>query len=289
MNISLLKFSFFTAVIISTIGCASNLLPQNLEGGISAESREKAYAILQESRKAQGQKNLEDKAAYRITGVDTWKGILGTIGKPWHQNRTHLQFTFSIQDFDGQVEYLDGDMKGYTAAYMGKEFYLKNEDGQYEKQEKINKAVVFGIEALKFLGEALEGVLSAEYIGYEGEEEYRGRNCDVIYATWKSIEPNDEFDQYRIYINQETKLVERLEYTIRKNYMWMPGDAILYGNAVYDDYRDVGGYKIPFVQTVFAFSVNDDIDNNLHQLVIEDVEYLDQDVKTIIEENLPGK
>jgi len=269
------KIWVISLLTVFFIGCTSNLLPTKLKSGISDESKKKAEELLKESVEAQGYGNIADKQAYRLIATDTWRGFMGTMGKIWPQKKSKLKFTYPIDVFDGQVEYLGGKKKGFKAAIRNDTYYVMGEDGKYKEVKKRNKKVIFGIEAYKFFTQIAQSMLSCEYLGYGGEEEYRGKNYDLVFGTWGSIEPNPNYDHFLIYINKETKLIDRATFTIRENYMPMPGDGMLYGNIVYQDYRDVDGLKVPFKQTIFDFDVAKKLEKYLHEFVIEEFEFID--------------
>lgn len=260
---------------MSLVGCTANLLPTKLKTGISDSSKEKAIELIKESMKAQGYGNIADQKAYQITATDTWQGFMGKMGKLWPQKISKIKLTYPIDVFDGQVEYLDGKRKGFKAALRNGKYYEMGEDSQFRVAKKRNKKVIFGIEAYKFFTQISSGMLSCDFLGYVGEEVYRGKKYDVVFGTWESLKPNSKYDQFLIYINKETKLIDRATYTIRQNYMPMPGDDMLYGNIVYQDYKDVDGFKVPFKQTVFDFDVENKLEDFLHEFVIEKFEFID--------------
>ena len=95
-----------------------------------------------------------------------------------------------------------------------------------------------------------------------------GRPCN---ATWETAEPHQEHDQYLLYINQESKLIEYASYTIRENYL--PGPKKFYGTIQFSDLREVKGVKIPFRQSVFLNAPKEKERKYLHQLTIEEFRF----------------
>lgn len=63
----------------------------------------------------------------------------------------------------------------------------------------------------------------------------------LVFGTWKTLGPNDEFDQYIFWISKKTKLLEIVQYTVRVV------DPKAAGFVVFDDFREVGGIVVPFV------------------------------------------
>ena len=269
------KGIYLAAVFTFLVGCTSNLVPPSLEQGIPESSKVKAISLLKESMEAQGYGNIIEQKAYEFTFTDTWQGFMGTMGKLWPQNKSRLKLTLPIYKFEGHIEYLDGEEKGFQASIINDNYSVLDTNNQYRAMEEHDKKVVFGIEAYKFFGEIAPSMLTCDFLGYVGEEEYRGQKYDVVFGTWKTLEANDETDHFLVYINKETKLIDRTTYTIRENYMAMPGDGMLYGNLVYEDYRNIEGLMVAHKQYIFDFDVEDDFEDYLHFIEIEDFKFID--------------
>ncbi len=89
-----------------------------------------------------------------------------------------------------------------------------------------------------------------------GEAEHRGRSYERVFVTWGAAEPHLEDDQYLLWIDKETGLVEMVRYTVRELLLMTEGlthsltRALGAGTIHFDDYREIDGVMIPFVQTV---------------------------------------
>ncbi|MFK7925359.1 MAG: hypothetical protein AB8H47_25615, partial [Bacteroidia bacterium] len=79
---------------------------------------------------------------------------------------------------------------------------------------------------------------------YYGERSLRGQAYNLVFASWGSESPNPDYDQYILWINTETKLVDYCVYTLRDN--TNPVTRQKYGSIAYQDYRDIEGFKVPF-------------------------------------------
>lgn len=79
---------------------------------------------------------------------------------------------------------------------------------------------------------------------YAGSKEIEDITYDLVFATWESLEPNKEFDQYLLYISQETGLVAFASYTVRDAYL--PSPKNVYGSIRYEDMQENSdGIKYP--------------------------------------------
>ena len=55
---------------------------------------------------------------------------------------------------------------------------------------------------------------SAGIISYAGETALGEVPYDLVFVSWNSPEPQEDFDQYIVRVNQQTKLVDYLRYTV---------------------------------------------------------------------------
>ena len=65
-----------------------------------------------------------------------------------------------------------------------------------------------------------------------------GRTRDRLYVTWNQSEPQRDFDQYLLWVDPDSGLVDRVDFTIRA----LSGLAV--ATARFEDYDEVGGVKL---------------------------------------------
>ena len=76
----------------------------------------------------------------------------------------------------------------------------------------------------------------------------------------------EKIDQFIVWINKRTGLIDYLRYTVRDFARFAKG------TMQFEDYRDVQGIMVPFKQTVVTNSEPDG-DSVLHQLIFEEVKF----------------
>ena len=74
---------------------------------------------------------------------------------------------------------------------------------------------------------------------YAGESLRNGNKYDLVFATWKDAKPLKDTDQYLIWINKETGLIDRVEFSVRDVMKWIKG------GLDFVDYQDFNGLKLP--------------------------------------------
>ena len=172
---------------------------------------------------------------------------------------------YTIGDFDGQVELLEGKNKGFIGGIQSFDYYEINE-GKYDTDVKYDKRLKFGLAAYHYFFEMAARLRDATLIQYVGEETFKGEKMHKIFASW-GTERTRDYDQYVLFIDEKSGLDEGVTHTIRDSYL--PGAQPLHSSTRFDDYREIGGVMIPFSTTVQLFDLKDDINKYLHKFTLD--------------------
>lgn len=259
------------SISLLLIGCKSDIRTKHVKNqGLSSANEIKGKALLDAAWKAQGLDKLKQHQVYSFHGHDTWKGILGSIGKVWPEKNMHLDFKYEIGSFDGQVEFTSGKKKGRKSGIQNWKYYEIESDTIFMKP---NSKVQFGLSAFQYFVEMADRLRHAPIILYAGEKTFRNKTYDLVFCTWNNIKPQKDVDQYIAWINKETGLVEFTQYTIRENFMKMPGAKIFYGGIEYTNNKSIDGILIPHTQTVYAFNLKTNQRKFIHQLEVSNFEF----------------
>lgn len=247
-----------------------DLLPATLKGDKqAAQNEKKGKALLQKAWKAHGVDSMNAHQVYQFTAVDTWKGMMGGMAKLWPQEVSKLSIKYVPNTFDAQLTFLDGKTKGQVVGMQSWNYYEKPVGGKINFDVEDNGRHIFGMAAFQYFTELAGRLSGAELIRYIGETTFKEKAYHQIFATWGSLEGNAEHDQYIIYLNQKTNLVDYVSYTIRENYLDMPGSGMFYGTMGFSDFRTIDGFQVPFTQSVFMNGPSENNDDFIHQLKLE--------------------
>lgn len=202
----------------------------------------------------------------RFVSVDEWAGFTGRFTGWWPVQKQRFRFDTLLGTFTSRVELLDGPKAGQVMGVQSWKGYGVSSTGA--RVEPAEDALsTFYLPTLQYFAELPFRILSAQYITYGGERELNGSTYQLIYATWGSLEANPENDQYELWINEDTLLVEKCFYTVRDAFK----GAV--GTIHFDDYREVQGVMVPFLQTVTLASPESTlypVENNFfHQMRLE--------------------
>lgn len=263
--------------------CKANLLPSSVKKNTNQiELEEKGKALLEASSKAQGFDHFNKHEVYEFVTEDHWQGPMAGMGKLWSNKKTRMLFRYVPNTFDATVEFLDGKKKNKVAGLQSWNYYEK-ESNQSEANfnVKSNARYIFGMAAFQYFTEISQRLSNAPIIRYAGEKQFKGTEYELVYVTWESIKPNKDYDQYIVYINKNTKVIEYLSYTLRDNYLKMPGAAVFYGTVHFDNYQEVDGFMVPFEQYVFLGKPKKNDQKYIHKLTLESFQFDGFDAKEL--------
>jgi len=213
-----------------------------INGDLSTEDIAKGKALLNQMEIAYGGKDkwLAYKTGSFAQVADWYEDKLGLSG--WDVMPQELQITSTLGTENCTLKLLNGpntakswDNTDYThfETSASGERALAEDDKFQMKMDFKNYWFQFPFR----IGEA-------PIISYAGESTVKGETYDLLYATWGSEKPNREYDQYILYLDKETRLVEWLHFTIRDKI------KAIHSTAHFTDFRTIGGIVAPFNQFI---------------------------------------
>lgn len=274
------NINFIITLFVSTLffqSCLHDVRPRMLKReGIAQDHVLKGKQILDRVWKKQGGDKLEKRNVYSFQAFDTWKNNgLGKLGKLWPDYETTLEFKFQVDTLDGQLIFIDGQRKGTIAGICNSNYYeIKNGITEFQdKAAKSNRRVVFGLSHIQYFFELLGRLRHAPIISYAGSKAFNGKQYDLVFCTWGKPEPHQEHDQFLLWINKKTGLLDYSEYSVREPHVKPPGYKMIGGNIEYTDYREIDGVWIPHDQIVYPIKKKTDQNKFIHRLKISDFQF----------------
>ena len=157
------------------------------------------------------------------------------------------------------MKFLDGKRKGDVAGLQNWRYYeITNKTDT--NLLITNKKIGFGIPAIQYFSEISTRLQKAELVTYAGTDSFLGQEYDLVHCTWKSLEPTKEMDQYLVWINKKTNIIDFVQYTIRD------AGKFFSGTIQYDDYQTIQGIQFPMEQTVYTLKMKKNKKKHIHQL-----------------------
>ena len=217
---------------------------------------------------------LANHQTYSLKGRDVWKGLFGKLGKPWPQTDSELALRYAIGTFDSEVSFLNGDREGVQAGLQSWNYYEKA-PGAAAVFMEYDERIAFGLSAYQYFFELLDRLKKAPIISYAGEKEFLGQIYDQVFVSWETPKPHQQHDQYVLWINQESGLLDFAVYTLRETYLKLPGAKAFYGSIQFADWRSVDGILIPHRQIVYLNEPKKKANKHLHQLEVREFAFDD--------------
>ncbi|WP_234859090.1 hypothetical protein [Aquimarina aquimarini] len=244
---------------------------------LEKESEAIATQKIEEIITFQGFDVMKKKNVYCFEAIDDWKGIMGGMAKIWPDKNTRFKFCYNFNTFDGNALFLSGKKQGNLIGVQSWRFYekTKNTDTILVKDTgSKHNPLEFGVVIYHYFIELAYRLRNAPIRRYYGQKTYKKQRYDLVFASWESEAPNPKYDQYILWINTKTKLVEYCMYTVRTN--TNPLTRHKYGSIAFEDYSNVDGFKVPTKMTVM---IDDDVikkpslENYFHRFTIQDFSF----------------
>ncbi|MBF0489511.1 MAG: hypothetical protein HQL15_02690 [Candidatus Omnitrophica bacterium] len=210
--------------------------------GFSVASCAKGVGILDEVAKKNGVTDHWSKfSEFQVTAKDHWSWTLIRWLTPVQINDQNLQFTFKLDKEDSLMVYLNGDTPFDSIGMRDTKTY------RIIKGEIIQKHYM---DVSMYLAHVRHYFLFPQMIkeypvtAYMGEGQMNGIIYDKVYVSTTDSPANSKEDQYVVWVNQKTKRMDYIEFTIRD---LLPS---LHGVMAYKDYRLIDGIWLPFEITL---------------------------------------
>ncbi len=216
-----------------------------------AETERRGREKLERLAERHGYAAWKARTTMETVARDYWPG--GSAW--WPEDDQKFRSQALLGTFTSRAELLDGDAAGEVWGIQAWAPY-KERNRERTWVSKSEGALTFYLPTLHYFNELPFRILSATVVRDGGEARHGGRAYDLVFASWRSAAPQPDLDQYVLWIDRETGLLAKVRYTVREAVPQMPplmqklALPLVAGTIHYEDYRDVEGIQVPFLQTV---------------------------------------
>ena len=201
----------------------ANLRPAALADGPPPNAAAHGRQLLTEASQRMGLDRLAEVGTYEVTANFDWSGFWSAMpmnSLPGAKNKD-IRFRFTPGTFDGQLEFLEGPRTGEVYGIQSWEPYYR--PTATAPVEKLNsRRYPWGLTAYHYIFETPLRLLSAPIVRYAGERTFEGQTYDLVFATWGDGTQRKDYDQYLVYVNQATGMVDLTELTITDFFLPVP-------------------------------------------------------------------
>lgn len=239
LNIVLLGFLIFQ-------GCLSDIRPKEYRKNetFSDASHEKAVNILQKYANNAGFEKWNKIKSYEVDLSDDFFGLKGKIASPYPSKKNLFHLKYDPTEFCGTLEFKIGKNTNNIWGNCNGITYSKIDLSAPLVKNK-NKDIKFWLPTYQYFIEFPFRISNSNIIYHLGTKKYGLNNYDLILVSWNSAQPQRKLDQYLLWVNQSSGLIDKLQFTIREQ------GAFFKGTAIIDDYRSYDGILIPSIIKIY--------------------------------------
>lgn len=258
-----LKLFFYLFGFISISSCVNPFRLTNLNSVTtniqSTDNQIKAKKLLFEMGEAHGITFWDSIQTYNATFADEFYGFFGKRSHPFKEQKIKFSLDYIPNTFNGQLTILTGEQKAVCWGIQSGQTY-KKEDGQKIIPEN-NNDMKFWIPTYQYFIEFPSRIQEATALKYIGAKIIDGAKTEGVLASWETVNPQKDIDQYIIWIDTTTKRIVKIEYTVREMYKFVSGAAY------FKNYKNYNGLILPSELPVESNLIKDGF---LHMMSIVD-------------------
>jgi hypothetical protein len=245
--------------------------------GVDAALAARGREMLLAAARSHGLEAWKRHRTFEAVATDSWRS-----GSPWWPaSPQRFRAQRRLGTFTSRAELLDGVHQGEIWGIQSWAAYKKR--GAEGPSFVRDRAIEFYLPTLQYFDELPFRMLAAPVVLYAGEGQYLGRTYEKVFVTWGSPQPHAEHDQYVLWINHATGLIDVVRYTLRdavpmSSLIMRPVMKVFAAGTIhYRTYRRQDGVMVPFEQTVTLPPPESTRlpleDNYFHRLVLESARF----------------
>jgi len=231
-------------------------------------NNQKGKTLLKEAHIAMGLDKLVNYQTYTVAYEEQYYGIGKFINK-FNINPVQLTIDYIPQKFIGKVTVNNGRKKGNQYFYNKGKTYYKTVKGKEGERHKIAKK---WIHTHQYFLEFPLRIQEATAITYAGDTIVNNKEYHLVLASWNTIEPQKDIDQYLIAINKKTNFIDFMQFTVRN----FTGFAV--STAKYNSFIEKEGVFFPSNISVHGKKYNS---SKLYEIRIQELKFDKVDKSTI--------
>lgn len=231
------------AVLIGVLvysGCINVFKYSDLrpEGYSYPNNVSKAKELMREMGVAHRNHLWDSIQTYNVQLEEESFGFFGKKSSPFKELSMKFSLDYIPGTFDGLAEIRSGKEKGvFWGVQEGKTYQRQGENITPEE----NKSYRFSINTFQYFIEFPYRIMESTALDYLGTDVIDGVAVEGVIASWNTVEPQNEIDQFVVWLDTKTKRIVKVDYTIRAKFKFVRGEAF------YKDYKDFNGFLLPSI------------------------------------------
>lgn len=197
----------------------------------------KGMILLKEMREAHHVDQLDSMNTLSLHITDAFFGM-GKIANPFPKNKAEFDFAFIPNSFTSRATFTNPKWENKIWGIQSWKTY-EDEGDSVQFHKKNDRTMEFWLPTYQYLIELPSRIIEADQISFAGLRDIGETSYELLFASWNSDIPQKDVDQYVLWINQETKRLQFVQYTVRDQ------GKIIHATLEIEGYHDVNGLLIP--------------------------------------------
>lgn len=212
----------------------SDLRPEGYQYPNDTLKAKQLFEAMGEAHQIDNWNKLE---TYNVILEDEFYGFLGKQSNAFPELKMKFSLDYIPKTYDGQLTFLSGVEKDNIWGMQSWKTYYLDKKGQ--PMLKDSKNMRFYIPTYQYFIEFPSRIQEASIIDYIGTQTINGVKSEGVIASWNTLDPQSDIDQYIVWLDAKTKRIVKIAYTVRDKYRFVSGEAS------FQDYKDYDGIIIP--------------------------------------------
>ncbi len=268
----LLSLILIASLLVS--GCLADIRPAFVKdpSNDSIFLERKGRALLSDVANAYGFHMWQYVNRYELDFEDEFKGLMGKMVNPYNSNPQKMTLSFNARNTDGKMDFAEPIKKYASWIYENGKASVINASG--ESVSKQQKKAKFWIPTYQYFIEFPFKIQEANTVTYAGTAPFEGEDYELVLASWNSVAPQKDIDQYLLWIHPESKQVRLVEFTIREQ------AGFAKGMVLFNDLIEKNGILFP--QRITS-KQDKDKGTWLHEMRMSDIRFVDQETPDLLD------
>ncbi|WP_025739908.1 hypothetical protein [Aquimarina pacifica] len=196
----------------------------------------KAKLLIKEMTIAHKNHLWDDIKTYQVQFEEESFGFFGRRSSPFKELKMDFSLNYIPKTFNGLMEIKSGKEKGDLWGIKDGKTYKRNKENIVFQD---NKSYKFSMNTFQYFIEFPNRIIEANIIDYLGTKNIDGKVTEGVIVSWNKLEPQENIDQYIIWLDAKTKRIVLVEYTVREKIKFARG------SAYFSNYKEFNGFLLP--------------------------------------------
>ena len=241
----------------------------------TAFDQQRGKKVLLQMSEAHALNEWSKVQTYSFDMKDEFYGIMGKLGNPFPRNTADFEFQAIPYTFTSKAKFQDEKWGNKIWGIQSWKTYSGIAGQPVKFHKKNDKNIEFWLPTYQYFIELPLRIFEADVISYAGERELDGKNYDLVFASWKTDDPQKDIDQYILWIEKESHLLRFIQYTVRDQ------SPLIQATLQYKTYSKENG--IVLIPTEMDVNLSGPNENKiLHRMTVENIELNSVDKATLL-------